>query len=419
MNATQLHHTTQVLTQMLTFKQPADVVLSRYLREHKKLGKNDRHEIAETAFATLRHYEKIASVLPQPHTESRKAALAALILGRSVNISSLEEFISEEEKNFLQTLKARKNDFSGSLNTQAELPEWLIQRLSTQMSEDEIRAFGRSVMQSAPLDVRVNTLHAKRDKVLTQLSTELTHIAATPYAPHGIRFTQKVALNQHELFLNGTLEVQDEGSQLLAQLVGAKRGEIVVDFCAGAGGKTLAIGAQMANKGRIYAFDVAEKRLANLKPRMIRAGLTNIHPERIQNEHDPRIARLNGKANRVLVDAPCSGLGTLRRNPDLKYRQNDHTIQQLIPQQQSILQAAAQLVCLGGRLIYATCSILREENEAQVETFLATHPNFVLENASDILQSQKIDLNTGVYLKLNTEQHQTDGFFAAVFTRQK
>ncbi|MCI4077845.1 RsmB/NOP family class I SAM-dependent RNA methyltransferase, partial [Klebsiella pneumoniae] len=130
----------------------------------------------------------------------------------------------------------------------------------------------------------------------------------------------KIALNKHELFLDGTLEVQDEGSQLLALLVGAKRGEIIVDFCAGAGGKTLAIGAQMANKGRIYAFDIAEKRLANLKPRMTRAGLTNIHPERISSEHDTRIARLAGKADRVLVDAPCSGLGTLRRNPDLKYR---------------------------------------------------------------------------------------------------
>ena len=212
--------------------------------------------------------------------------------------------------------------------------------------------------------------------------------------------------------------MQDEGSQLLAQLVNAKRGEIIVDFCAGAGGKTLAIGAQMANKGRIYAFDVSEKRLANLKPRMTRAGLTNIHPEKIHSETDPRIARLAGKADRVLVDAPCSGLGTLRRNPDLKYRQSPETLANLQAQQQSILHAAAELVRAGGRLVYATCSILPEENENQAEHFLQTHPDFELLDCSELLAAQKIPLNTGKYLRLDTATHNTDGFFAAVFQRK-
>ncbi|MGN7072963.1 RsmB/NOP family class I SAM-dependent RNA methyltransferase, partial [Neisseria sp. P0001.S004] len=221
-----------------------------------------------------------------------------------------------------------------------------------------------------------------------------------------------------ELFLDGTLEVQDEGSQLLALLVGAKRGEIIVDFCAGAGGKTLAVGAQMANKGRIYAFDIAEKRLANLKPRMTRAGLTNIHPERISSEHDTRIARLAGKADRVLVDAPCSGLGTLRRNPDLKYRQSTETVANLLEQQHSILDAASKLVKPQGRLVYATCSVLPEENELQVERFLSEHPEFELVNCAELLQSLKIDLDTGKYLRLNSGEHQTDGFFAAVLQRK-
>ena len=211
--------------------------------------------------------------------------------------------------------------------------------------------------------------------------------------------------------------MQDEGSQLLAQLVQAKRGEIVVDFCAGAGGKTLAVGAQMANKGRIYAFDIAEKRLANLKPRMTRAGLTNIHPEKIGSEHDPRVTRLAGKADRVLVDAPCSGLGTLRRNPDLKYRQSPESIAQLVRQQRSILQAASALVAPGGRLVYATCSVLPEENERQVEEFLRGNPQFSLLNAGEILAAQKIALDTGKYLQLDSAAHQTDGFFAAVLQR--
>ena len=325
---------------------------------------------------------------------------------------------ADNEKEFLSSLKARKNEFSGCLNTAAELPDWLIARLQQHYTDEQILAFGRSITQPAPLDVRVNTLNSKRDKALAQLQADYPQATATPLAPHGIRFPNKPALNQHPLFLDGTIEVQDEGSQLLVQLVGAKRGEIVVDFCAGAGGKTLAIGAQMANKGRIYAFDVSEKRLANLKPRMTRAGLTNIHPEKIHSETDPRIARLAGKADRVLVDAPCSGLGTLRRNPDLKYRQSPDTLANLQAQQQSILHAAAELVRAGGRLVYATCSILPEENEAQAERFLHNHPDFELLDCSELLAAQKIPLNTGKYLRLDTATHNTDGFFAAVFQRK-
>lgn len=420
MNSNQLNHAAKVLADILTFQQPADAVLSNYLREQKKLGRNDRHEIAETAFAALRHYEKISAALRRPHVQSRKAALAALIFGRGMNISQFEDLLNEEdgEKEFVSSLKARKAEFSGSLNTAAELPNWLIHQLKNHLDDEQILQFGRSVAQIAPLDVRVNTLNGKRDKVLQQLQAEFPKAVATPFAPHGIRFPDKPALNKHPLFLDGTLEVQDEGSQLLAQLVGAKRGEIVVDFCAGAGGKTLAIGAQMANKGRIYAFDISEKRLANLKPRMTRAGLTNIHPERIQSEHDPRIARLNGKADRVLVDAPCSGLGTLRRNPDLKYRQSTESVKQLLLQQQSILQAASALVREGGRLVYATCSVLPEENEQQVATFLQNNPDFELMNAGELLVAQKIALNTGKYLQLNTAEHHTDGFFAAVLQRK-
>ncbi|WP_107860613.1 RsmB/NOP family class I SAM-dependent RNA methyltransferase [Neisseria weaveri] len=417
MTPTQLEHTASLLENMLTFKQPADAVLSAYFREHKKLGRQDRHEIAETAFAALRHYQKISAALRRPHAQARKAALAALVLGRSVNIGSLKDLINEEETEFLSQLKARKAEFSDGLNTAAELPEWLIRQLHNHYSETEILQFGRSINQPAPLDVRVNTLNGKRDKILAELQTEGLQAEATPYSPWGIRFKDKIALNKHPRFLDGTLEVQDEGSQLLALLLGAKRGEIVVDFCAGAGGKTLAVGAMMANKGRIYAFDIAEKRLANLKPRMTRAGLTNIHPERISSETDPRIARLNGKADRVLVDAPCSGLGTLRRNPDLKYRQSPETLASLQAQQVSILSEATKLVAPKGRLVYATCSILPEENELQVRRFLDTHPEWHAVDCAELLSNAKINLDTGVYLRLDSAQHQTDGFFAAVFER--
>ena len=191
-----------------------------------------------------------------------------------------------------------------------------------------------------------------------------------------------------------------------------------MDFCAGAGGKTLLLGALMHSQGRIYAFDVSEKRLTKLKPRLKRSGLSNLHPQLISNENDIKIKRLAGKLDRVLVDAPCSGLGTLRRNPDLKWRQKPQDIAELTQKQAAILTAAARLVKVGGRLVYATCSILAEENEQIVEAFLAAHPEYELRAASEVLAQQNIPLDTGKYFKLAPHLHGTDGFFAAVMERK-
>lgn len=418
MNSAQLNHTATLLAEVLTFKQPADAVVSAYFRRHRKLGRADRHEIAETVFAAIRHGQKIHAVLPDAIKQPRRAALAALVLGRSVNISSLHTLADDEERAFLAELKSQKNTLTQALNTAAELPQWLIDVMRADGFDDAaVLAFGRSLVQAAPLDVRVNTLKAKRDRVLAQLQQEGFAVSATPYSPWGIRFADKPALNKHALFVDGSLEVQDEGSQLLALLSGVKRGQIAVDFCAGAGGKTLAMGAMMHNTGRLYAFDVAEKRLANLKPRMVRAGLTNINPLRIATEHEPRLAKLAGKADCVLVDAPCSGLGTLRRNPDLKYRQSAAYLAALTEQQYSILCAASALAAAQGRLVYATCSVLPQENEAQIERFMAEHPGWSVVDCRLVLSAHKIDLDTGVYLRLNTAEHGCDGFFAAILQK--
>jgi 16S rRNA (cytosine967-C5)-methyltransferase len=235
----------------------------------------------------------------------------------------------------------------------------------------------------------------------------------------GLRLAKKPALQNMPLFKEGSIEVQDEGSQLLAQVLGAKRGEMVVDFCAGAGGKTLALGAQMRNTGRLYAFDISEKRLARLKPRLARSGLSNVHPVLIAHENDAKIKRLAGKIDRVLVDAPCSGFGTLRRNPDVKWRQTADGVDELNTKQLSILEGAARLIKPGGLLVYATCSLLVEENEHIVEQFLAKYPAYTLRPMSQIFAEQKIDLVMGDYLKLMPHLHQTDGFFAAALERAK
>ena len=199
-----------------------------------------------------------------------------------------------------------------------------------------------------------------------QKELKLAGIASepTPYSPWGLRLDSKPALTKFDAFARGAVEVQDEGSQLLALLLDAKRGEMVVDFCAGAGGKTLAIGAAMRNTGRLYAFDTSAHRLDALKPRLARSKLSNVHPAAIAHERDERIKRLAGKIDRVIVDAPCSGLGTLRRNPDLKWRQSPQSVQEMTAKQAAILQSASRLLKPGGRLVYATCSLLPQENEA-------------------------------------------------------
>jgi 16S rRNA (cytosine967-C5)-methyltransferase len=260
-------------------------------------------------------------------------------------------------------------------------------------------------------------LRASRDEVLRQLAAGGFTCSPTPYSPLGVRLEGRPAINRHALFTSGAVEVQDEGSQLLGFLVAPRRHDLVVDFCAGTGGKSLMLGAMMRSHGRIYAFDTSAARLARLRPRLGRSGLSNVHPHRITNENDLRVKRLAGKAERVLVDAPCSGLGTLRRNPDLKWRQTERAVEELARKQASILRAAAALLKPGGRLVYATCSFLPEENEEIVAAFLSGHPEFASVHCGRMLGQQGIALDTGEFLRLWPHLHGTDGFFAAAMEK--
>lgn len=224
--------------------------------------------------------------------------------------------------------------------------------------------------------MRVNAIKAKRADVQKELASLGIKALPTPYSPLGLRIAGKPALNKSEAFVRGDFEVQDEGSQLLAMLLDAKRGEMVVDFCAGAGGKTLAIGAAMRSTGRLYAFDTSAGRLDAFKSRLKRSGLSNVHPAAIAHERDDRVKRLSGKIDRVLVDAPCTGMGTLRRNPDLKWRQNLQAVEEMTVKQTAILQSASRLLKSGGRLVYATCSVLPQENEAIAQAFSEANKDF-------------------------------------------
>ena len=404
----------QALRAILPLQHPADAGL-RHFFQQGRIGSNERHLVAETVFGVLRHrlfLEHACEGKPVP----RRMALAYWVRFGGYNLRELAPLLKPDENEWLGAVKGLKLD-ELPLSIRAELPDWLMEKLRPAMQDEDILAVGRAMQQPAPLDLRVNTQLATRDEVLQGLQAEKVEAQPAPYSPIAIRVKGKPPLNRSPLFEAGKFEVQDEGSQLLGFLLAPRRNDMVVDFCAGAGGKTLMLGAMMNSQGRLYAFDVSEKRLANLKPRLKRSGLSNIQPQLIAHENDSKVKRLAGKIDRVLVDAPCSGLGTLRRNPDLKFRQSPQSIEELKQKQASILAAAGKLLKPGGRLVYATCSLLPEENQSIVAAFLSAHPDFVLRNAAEILAQQKIPLDTGEYLQLLPQKHGTDGFFAAVLER--
>jgi 16S rRNA (cytosine967-C5)-methyltransferase len=410
-----LGSTEEVLREILRFTAPADVTLSRYFKDHQRLGSRERGVVAEAVYAVLRNktfFTEFGGTGGQPSMRR----LALLGLSETVGIESLSG-LTEEENEFLTRIKEIDRKLLPPL-AQANMPQWLYSKLVAQYGEADAQELAAVLNTPAPLDLRVNSIKANRDEVIAKLAEAPIAATPTPYSPLGLRVLKRPTLQNLPLFKEGAIEVQDEGSQVLAQIVAARRGEMVVDFCAGAGGKTLALGATMRNTGRLYAFDVSEKRLGKLKPRLARSGLSNVHPVLIAHERDAKIKRLAGKIDRVLVDAPCSGLGTLRRNPDVKWRQRPEAIGEMQEKQAAILDGAARLLKGGGRLVYATCSLLNEENDFIVEQFLSSHPDFELVPMSKVLAEQKIPLEMDAYLKMLPHRHQTDGFFAAVLERK-
>ncbi|HEY0858165.1 MAG TPA: RsmB/NOP family class I SAM-dependent RNA methyltransferase [Albitalea sp.] len=409
---------TDLLHKVLQFESPADGVVSDFFRQHRALGARERHTLAETTYHVLRH-RSLYHHFAQSGKGEMERRLA--ILGWQGNEGFLRAALTEQEQQWLEKTKAIDRA-SLPEKLRHNLPDWLAQPLQAALG-DEFWPLVDSLNQPAALDLRVNTLKAKRDEVQAALAQAGIEAVPTPYSPWGLRIQGKPALSKLDVFTGGLVEVQDEGSQLLALMTDAKRGEMVVDFCAGAGGKTLALGAAMRNTGRLYAFDTSGHRLAALRPRLARSGLSNVYPVQIAHERDDRIKRLAGKIDRVLVDAPCSGLGTLRRNPDMKWRQSPQAIAELKDKQAAILASAARLVKPGGRLVYATCSLLEEENEAIARAFGGEHErDFKSLPAAEILAKAHAgspqSLVREQYLRLWPHRHQTDGFFAAAWERR-
>ncbi|MEN9385231.1 MAG: hypothetical protein RL323_2374 [Pseudomonadota bacterium] len=434
----------ELLASVLKFDQATDAVVAQFGREHRNLGPRERHWLADVVYRVLREKPLLewlaqsqplplaqAPAKPGPHRKGPMVTPARLALNRQLAILAMrsdepwqQQTLNAEEQAWLASCSALLAPSAGATTppqAQHLLPTWLAQRLQKQLPHG-FDALAASLNLPATLDLRVNPLKHKRQAVQPLLAQEGVQAEPTPYAPLGLRVQGKPSLQKLKLFTDGVVEVQDEGSQLLTLLLEAKRNETVVDFCAGAGGKTLGLGVAMRNTGRLYAFDTSAHRLEALQPRLQRSGLTNVHTMVIGDEADPRLQRMWGKVDRVLVDAPCSGLGTLRRSPDLKWRQTAKTVDAMPELQLRILESAAKLLKPGGRLVYATCSLLQEENEAVVQAFGQAQREFVPVDAAAVLQHAGVSHAAGLCqagnLRLWPHIHGTDGFFAAIWAKK-
>jgi 16S rRNA (cytosine967-C5)-methyltransferase len=393
---------------------PADQLLHAFFGRHRAMGQRDRAFVADGVFAYLRRRRSLEA---RAETQDpAKLALAVVVRELGLSVRDLAAVLPESDAIWLRAFKSRQTAELPPA-VAADLPDWLWDRLGTAYGAEERLAIARAWLAPAPLDLRVNPMRTTREAARTSLAATGIDARPTPYSPLGLRVAGRPSLVRHPLVAGGALEVQDEGSQLVGFLVAPRRTDMVVDFCAGAGGKTLLLGALMRSQGRLYAFDVSERRLAKFGPRLARSGLSNVHPQRIDGARDAKIKRLAGKVDRVLVDAPCTGFGTLRRNPDLKWRQPESAVAELAAKQREILAGAATLVRPGGRLVYATCSVLPDENEAVVADFLASQPGFALGNAAAELARAGIALDTGPELRLFPHLHGCDGFYAAILER--
>ena len=405
----------------LKFDHPTDAIVSKFFRDNRGLGPRERATMSGTVYAVLR--KKLLFDHFAPSGSGPKERRLA-ILGFYGPGDFLRSALTDQEINWLD--QCEKINVADLMERHRHnLPDWLVQPLKDQLG-GEFWQLTESLNLGAGLDLRVNALNSKRADVQKELAQVGIKAVPTAYSPCGLRIAGKPILNKLDAFTRGAFEVQDEGSQLLAMLVDAKRSEMVVDFCAGAGGKTLAIGAGMRSTGRLYAFDTSAHRLDALKPRLARSGLSNVHPAAIAHERDERVKRLSGKIDRVLVDAPCSGLGTLRRSPDLKWRQTPALVEQMAVTQTAILQSAARLLKPGGRLVYATCSVMIQENEAVAQAFSDANKEFTPMDVGEILTGLKVENAPSLcsggenglrYLRLWPHRHQTDGFFAAVWQK--
>jgi 16S rRNA (cytosine967-C5)-methyltransferase len=408
-------------------RRAADASANAFFRDRRFIGSGDRRAVSERVWGVLRARRRLTWWLARAQAfPSPRLLIGASLLLEGWTMEGLAQTYSggrfgpdtleAAEKAALSTLEGHTPDHPDMpAAIRLEIPDWILPRLAARFG-DSLPAEMAALSEHAPLDLRVNLLKTTRDQALAALSAEGVEAAPTRYSPWGLRVPHRRAVTTGPAFQSGIIEIQDEGSQLVAALVGAKPGMRVVDYCAGAGGKTLAMAMTMENRGQILACDVHDKRLEGAVRRLRRAGVHNVE-RHLTVEGDKWVKRRAGTFDRVLVDAPCTGSGTWRRNPDARLRLTETDLGELQPKQAAILDQAARLVRPGGWLIYATCSLLAEENEAQMDGFLQRHPEFSVLPLSRAWALEAPSPCPDPYLSLTPHRHGTDGFFAAVLER--
>lgn len=434
---TRFRQATELLASLLAASQPADALIDRYFRAHREMGSQDRAFAAETVYACLRRKRELQALVRayapfrdvQDEAEMLTGTYLATVAGWSGR--ALTETALGPRAEALVTHLRAFDRRQLTLGERLSLPDWLCERLCSQYGEAGTEQLAQALGQTAPVDLRVNTRRVERATLQQQLTAEGYDCEPTPLSPWGLRRAKRGPLFNTRAFREGLFELQDEASQLVSWLVAPRPRQTVIDYCAGAGGKTLHLADLMNNRGTLYACDIATHRLEKMKPRLIRAGLDNVRLQPLDPERTtPGLAALQSRADAVLVDAPCSGTGTLRRNPDMKWR--DFDIDNLQQQQLAILRSASELVKPGGRLVYATCSLLHAENQAVVDAFLAAHPGFERAgidgsdqaDAGVLAAVEALDPALGKRLRecgelaLRPDRHHTDGFFGQRLIRR-
>jgi 16S rRNA (cytosine967-C5)-methyltransferase len=422
----------EILTAIDVENRPADDLAAEYFRRRRYIGAKDRPQIAGHVYAVLRHRAALDWWMAKYgiSTEPRARVLSSLFLVEGWRPDAIlaccdgDRFRparpSHIEERFIRDLATRTLRHPEMPRAVAnDLPDWLepyLDRVFGGGLEREMAALNGP----APTDLRVNLLKADREEARRALAAEGVAAKPTPLSPVGLRLRERVPLGKLAAFEHGLIEVQDESSQLAALLADARPGMRVVDFCAGAGGKTLAMAAGMNNRGKLVACEVSQRRLDRAARRLRRAGVTNVERRALSGERDKWVKHHKGGFDRVFADVPCLGTGTWRRNPDAKWRMRPEDLAELVERQQLILRSAARLVRPGGRLIYATCSLLRDEDEAQAEAFLAAETDFSLLPMVRVWEETIGGASPGGedYLRLTPARHGTDGFFVAIFERQ-
>jgi len=416
---------------------PADDVAAGYFRQRRYIGSKDRAQVARHVYTVLRHRAALDWWVERAGrnniaASARARMIAALAVAENEKTGAIAASfdggrfrpaaLAPVEDRLVQALAGRSLRHPAMPRAVAnDLPDWLLPHLEA-VYGDRLEEEMAGLNATAPVDLRVNSIKTDRDGALRALAAEGVRAEPTPWSPVGLRLSERAPLSGLTAFKDGLIEVQDEGSQLAALLLAAKPGMRVVDFCAGAGGKTLALAGAMKNRGKIVVCDTAGWRLDRSGQRLRRAGASNVERQPLKTERDPWVKRHAKSFDRVLVDAPCLGVGSWRRNPDAKWRATPQDLAELQVRQHDILASAARLVKPGGRLAYVTCSLLREENEAQAERFLAETADFArlpMTEAWAEAFSTPCPAGTGDFLRLTPAQHGTDGFFVALFERRK